>query len=129
MEQVNLLHIMVVGPLLMYIGITRAKPIISQRDPKDQYNRVVISSDMLYGALGMLGVMLLFIVRLPVDTGIRSIINLVHYVLWVPLFWYVSYRRDMTPSWVFDILSPLGFTVIVVHLVLLLARVKGKALI
>lgn len=102
MIQVNLMHILVVGPLLTYIGHYRNK-----------------TKDMFFHALGGITSLLPFIVRLPTGTDYHSVINSAHYLFYIPFFFYVSYKGNKLNQSLFGLLFGLGIIVIIVHLYLL----------
>ena len=108
MKQVNLMHMFLVGPLLLYIGNKKEK-----------------TENWAFYSLATLTFMLPFIVRLPIYDSInyRSIVNSTHYVIWIPLFLYISYKKkDLEPYW-WQIISLLGVSVFTIHLFLLLQKI------
>ena len=102
LAQVNLMHVVVIGPLLYAIGHYEDK-----------------TPNFLYTALGLLAITIPFVVRIPkAELTYRSIINAVHYVFWIALFGYVAYMGNTTPNYLYMILKLLGITVIAIHLYL-----------
>ena len=108
MEQVNLMHAMLVGPLLFYIGHKKNN-----------------TPQAVYVALGLLVALIPFIVRIDVSRlTYRSIINAMHYLLWIPLFGYVVYSGvygKLNDYW-WPILKLLGVAVVSVHVYLYLQK-------
>lgn len=102
MIQVNLMHILVVGPLLTYIGHQKEK-----------------TKDMFFHALGGITSLLPFIVRIPSGSDYHSVINSAHYLFYIPFFFYVSYKGNKLNQSLFGLLFGLGIIVIIVHLYLL----------
>lgn len=112
--QINLFHVLVVGPVLLGIDYLSDKTIagLTQRD--------------LCLALGMLTLTLPFMVGLPIPgLAWHNAISYTHMVVWIPLFAYISWRGVWGPgldkNWL-TMLRFLGLTVIVVHLYLLVGR-------
>ena len=107
MKQVNLMHMFLVGPLLLYIGNKKEK-----------------TEDWAFYSLATLTFMLPFIVRLPSFNTInyRSIINSTHYTIWIPLFLYISYKKQNLESYWWQIISLFGVSVITIHLFLFLQK-------
>lgn len=99
LAQVNLMHVVVIGPVLYSIGYYAKK-----------------TPDILYNTLGVLTLMIPFIVRLPgFDLSYRNIINATHYFIWIALFGYVAYMKNDTPLGILKSLEILGIVVIFVH--------------
>lgn len=107
MKQVNLMHIFIVGPLLMYIG--------NKKDKTPQ-----IAFNMLLTLI----LLLPFIVRFPNFNKITytNIINSSHYLVWIPLFGYIAYKGNKLDNYWWTLLSLLGVTVISIHIFLLLNK-------
>ena len=101
MKQVNLMHIFLVGPLLTFIGYKNNN-----------------TPDYLYYALGSITSLLPFIVRIPKDLSYRSIVNSIHYLLWLPLFGLISYKGNELPTDIYGIILILGIVTILTHLYL-----------
>ena len=102
MKQVNLMHILVIGPLLTYIGYHKDK-----------------TENMYFDALGGITSLLPFIIRIPSGSDYHSIINSVHYLLYIPFFFYVAYKKNELNESLFGLLFGTGVIVILVHLYLL----------
>lgn len=99
LAQVNLMHVTLIGPLLYGIGYYGNE-----------------TPDILYNALGTLTLTIPFVVRIPkLDLTYRSLINLLHYLVWIILFGYVSYKKNLTPPGIYELLKLLGITVIAIH--------------
>lgn len=99
LAQVNLMHVAVIGPLLYSIGHYAPK-----------------TPDILYNALGVLAITIPFIVRFPkLDLSYRTIVNALHYLVWIALFGYVAYMKNDTPLGVLESFKILGIFVVVLH--------------
>lgn len=102
LAQVNLLHVFIIAPTLYAIGHYETK-----------------TPDALYNILGLLALMIPFVVRIPkLELTYRSIINAVHYLLWIVMFGYVAYMKNQTPAAMYPILRLLAVTVLAIHLYL-----------
>ena len=102
LAQVNLMHVVVIGPLLYSIG-----------------HYAPNTPNMLYNALGLLAIMIPFVVRTPtLDLSYRNIVNSLHYLAWIILFGYVAYMKNDTPKGILESLKILGVIVIALHLYL-----------
>lgn len=99
MKQVNLMHMMLIGPSLYYVG------------HKEKENK-----DINYYLLAGLVLLIPFIVRLPkYKIDFRNIVNSVHYLMWIPLFGYIVYKKNNSPLMMYKILRLLGVAVIAIH--------------
>ncbi len=111
MTQVNLMHVLLIGPLLYYIGDTAPH-----------------TPDSAYNALAALSVMIVFIVRPPWfgQPAFLNLVNASHYLIWIALFAYIAWRKNATPTAVLDILRPLAIAVIAIHMYFLIWRALGR---
>lgn len=111
MTQVNLMHVLLIGPLLYYIGDTAPN-----------------TPDAAYNALAALSVMIVFIVRPPWfgQPAFLNLVNASHYLIWIALFAYIAWRKNATPPAVLDILRPLAIAVIAIHMYFLIWRALGR---
>lgn len=99
LAQVNLMHVAVIGPLLYSIGYYAPK-----------------TPDILYNALGVLTLTIPFIVRFPkLDLSYRTIVNSLHYFVWIALFGYIAYMKNDSPKGLLESLKILGIVVVVIH--------------
>lgn len=99
LAQVNIMHVVVIGPLLYSIGYYAPK-----------------TPDILYNSLGALTVLIPFVVRLPnLILSYRNIVNTLHYVGWITLFGYIAYMKNDTPKGLLESLKILGVIVIALH--------------
>ena len=107
MKQVNLMHMFLVGPLLLYIGNKKEK-----------------TENWAFYSLATLTCMLPFIVRIPFNQPINftSLVNTTHYIIWIPLFLYISYEKQKLEPYWWQLLSLLGISVITIHLFLLMQK-------
>ena len=99
MKQVNQWHIAMMGPVLYYIG-----------------NKAKETNKIAYTILATLTASILFTVRRPSKLNYRGIVNLTHYLVFIPLFGYIIYKNDKLPSWGFTLIKFLGISVIAIHL-------------
>jgi hypothetical protein len=119
--QINLFHILVIGPVLLLIDAKGAeKPETDMR----------ISRRDLWVVLATLVICMLFFVGIPIpELGWGSwynMISLIHYAGWFWLFGWLAWLGirdpDMVPSWTYPLFRWLGIMVIVVHLYLLVTK-------
>lgn len=106
MKQVNLMHMIIIGPLLSYIGYNNSN-----------------TEDKYFNALTGITSMLPFIVRLPDGYDYHSLINLSHYLIYIPFFLYVSFKKQKLNKNIFKLLFVLGIIVIIIHSYLLYKKV------
>ena len=107
MNQVNQLHVAMIGPILYYIGNNEGK-----------------SKQVAYTVLGTLVTSILFVVRRPTQLDYRGIINLAHYVIFLPLFLYIIYKNNNLPLWAFILIKYMSISVIAIHLYRIIKRYK-----
>jgi hypothetical protein len=76
MLQVNLWHVLLQGPLLVYIGINKNK-----------------SQILAFNSLLLLGLCIPFVVRFPQKNWSQRLkyVNYFHYLIIIPLFLYLGY--------------------------------------
>ena len=99
MVQVNLMHILLVGPLLLYIG-----------QNKQNTNKIA------YYYLGAISLMIPFVIRFPsIKLSYTNIVHLLHLILFLPVFWWISYKQDNISSNIYDLLIVLGISAIAAH--------------
>jgi hypothetical protein len=102
-QKINLMHVMLVGPLLTYIGFEGKK-----------------TKQIFYGALLGLTLMISFMVRTPgFKLNYRNSISWVHWIIWSSLFIYISFKQSELPDYMFEIIKYLGIITIIVHLYIL----------
>lgn len=106
MKQVNLMHMIIIGPLLSYIGYNNSN-----------------TEDKYFHALTGITSMIPFIVRLPEGNDYHSLINLSHYLIYIPFFLYVSFKGQRLNKNIFKLLFVLGIIVIIIHSYLLYKKV------
>lgn len=102
MKQVNLMHILVVGPLLTYIGYKKDK-----------------TEEKYFNALGGISSLIPFIVKIPKGFDYKSIIRILHYFTYFPLYLYISYKGKKLNKKIFLILFIYGIIIIIINLYLL----------
>lgn len=96
---INYFHILLVGPLLTYIG----------------YN-ATNNNPEVYKLLFLLTLLIFILVRPPnLKLNYRNIINLVHYLVWPTFFIWIGYYQNNLPNYMFDIIKYLGISVIGIH--------------
>lgn len=96
----NLMHMLLIGPLLFYIGHYGKK-----------------TNQLAFHMLGTLILTIPFIVWIPSfeKMSFRLVLNLAHVLIWMPLFGYIAYKgTTLDNSW-FGLLYILGIIVIAVH--------------
>ncbi len=98
-HKINMLHILLIGPLISYIGFRNKK-----------------TDKIAYGVLLGLALAIPFFVRTPgFKANYRNIINWIHYLVWPALFLYVVYNQsDLHPYW-FEVMKYFGIVVCVLH--------------
>jgi uncharacterized membrane protein len=109
MKYVNILHILVIGALLVYIGYFKAK-----------------SPRPIYYALGVLGLAIILFVPFPTleFTNLRNILNIIHYILFIPGFIALAYfglQKKLTKE-TYRALGFVGAFIIIYHLYKLFTR-------
>jgi hypothetical protein len=109
MKYVNILHILVIGALLVYISYFKNK---SQRP--------------IYYALGVLGLAIVLFVPFPTldFTNLRNILNIIHYILFIPGFIALAYfglQNKLTKE-TYIALGFVGVFIIIYHLYKLITR-------
>ena len=99
MLQVNLLHLLVQGPLLAYIGYHKEQ-----------------TPDKVFTLLLVMGLMIPFIVRFPTKKNVKADykkILYMHYLFIMPAFIYIGYQgKKINPKFY----QPLFFTGLIVAL-------------
>lgn len=106
MAQVNLMHILLLGPLFVYIGEKGSE-----------------TPEWAYSALGAFACMIPFIVRVPKDLSeYRSVVNASHYIFQFTALLYIAYYKNKNASWVYPVLKWLGVVVILTHVYLLSSK-------
>lgn len=99
---VHLFHILIVGSLFLYVGISRNK-----------------IPSLMYPILLVLGVIIIFYhcfkVYNYIKLGKSYWVNLIHIFIVGPLLVYIGYNREDTARLYFEILLMLGFASIGYH--------------
>lgn len=123
--QINLFHILVIGPVLLLIDAKRdaGKTLFGIHDKQ-------LSARDLWIVLGTLTVCMLFFVGIPIpELGWGewyNVISVLHYAGWFWLFGWLAWRgfRDTNtvPGWTYPLFRFLGLMVIVVHSYLLFKK-------
>ena len=102
-KQVYLWHMVMIGPLLTYIGHNMEKTHVNA-----------------FNALGLLTLLIPFVVRIPKNKlTFHNLVLLGHHLIWVPLFLYVAYKKTELSSILFPFILYLGLSVIAIHSYLL----------
>ena len=108
--QVNFMHVFLIGSLLAYTG-EKGKG----------------SPQWCFTSMGVLALMIPFIVRLPEDlNSYRSLVNASHYLIQMPFFLYIAYKRENAPDGVFPLLKWLGIVLVITHLYFLYLKISRK---
>ena len=102
-QKINLMHAMLVGPLLASIGFQGKK-----------------TPQLFYGALLGLTLIIGFMVRTPgLKANYRNSISWVHWIGWSSLFLWICYKQSDLPQYMFEIIKYLGIATIAIHLYIL----------
>ena len=97
---VNLLHIFVIGPLLIYIGSNENK-----------------TNVLAYTILGVLALMIPFMVDFPsFNLQSYNLILLIHWLVFDIFFLYIAISQNNTPNFLYQFILILGLCVITIHL-------------
>jgi len=111
MKYVNLLHILVIGASLVYIGYFQNK-----------------SAKPIYYLLGLLGLAIVFFVPLPkLDfTNMRNLLYIAHYILFIPGFLALAYfgLQQKISKETYISLGFIGLFIIIYHLYKLIVRIS-----
>ena len=110
MKYVNILHILVIGASLAYIGY------FQNSSPK-----------WIYYLLGLLGLTIILLVPLPnLDfSNVRNILYIIHYILFIPCFIALAYyglQRKINKE-TYVSLGFIGIFIIIYHLYKLITRI------
>lgn len=99
MQQVNMMHVMLVSPLLIYIGKNKQK-----------------TPQWAYTSLMALSLMIPFIVRFPQPKmEYRHLVNANHYMITMPFLLYVAYKGDSIDHSIYPMLLYTGYLLLVIH--------------
>jgi len=114
MKYVNLLHILVIGASLVYIGYFQNK-----------------SFKPIYYLLGLLGLAIVLFVPFPsLDfTNMRNLLYITHYILFIPGFLALAYfglQQKLTKE-TYITLGFIGLFIIIYHLYKLIVRISKIA--
>ena len=102
-QKINLFHVMVVGPLLTYIGFKGKE-----------------TPPLIFGTLLGLTLIIEFMVRTPgFKLNYRNSISWVHWLVWSSLFVWISYKQSELPDYMFEIIKYLGISTVLIHLYIL----------
>jgi hypothetical protein len=110
MIQVNLLHICIISPLLIYIGVKGNN-----------------TKDLAYSALLTISWMIPFIIRIPSlkFNQKRDYINFIHLLI-IPICGsLIYYKKKSLPDGIYIVLISLGILVILIHIYLLFIKLKN----
>ena len=107
--QINLMHILVIGPLLFYIG-----------------DRQKNNSEQVYHMIFTLIIMMPFMVGFPsLDfKSSRDINRATHLLLFTSLGYYIYKEKNDLPIIVFDIMKYLGLAIVSIHIYLAFEKYK-----
>jgi len=114
MKYVNLLHILVIGASLVYIGYFQDK-----------------SARQIYYLLGLLGLVIVLFVPFPSFdfTNMRNILYIAHYILFIPGFLALAYfgLQQKLSKETYVSLGFVGAFIIIYHLYKLIVRISKIA--
>jgi hypothetical protein len=123
MSQVNLMHIILLGPSMIYIGS------LDDNKLSDLDNKTI---DLVFNAITTYSLFISFIVRRQFmnksmsEWSSRNWINFIHYIIFIGLFYYIgSKKRTISQNWRYIALY-LGISIISIHLYLLLIKYNIK---
>ena len=107
--QINLMHVLIIGPLLFYIGSKK----------KENTNNI-------YYMILTLILLLPFMVRFPSLNfkSSRDYNRTIHLILFTSVEYYIFKKKNDLPNYVFDILKYSGLAVITIHLYLSFEKYK-----
>jgi hypothetical protein len=121
MKQVNLLHMLLLGPTMIYVGSLNTSQLSNKKN---------ISIDLVFGAVAVYALFIPFIVRNKFlktkikDWKQRNWTNLFHYVLFFGIFLYIGLvGRNINKFWQIIAIA-IGISQIGIHSYLLLSRHK-----
>jgi hypothetical protein len=105
----NLLHILLTGPLLIYIGLKKPK------------------QDWIYNLILILGIILsiyflILIIKIPYSPYHSWLF--IHFIVFIPLLLFVGIRKTNTPNIIYSILLTLGIAAVGYHSVRLYQKIK-----
>lgn len=111
MKYVNILHILVIGASLVYIGYFQNK-----------------SAKPIYYLLGLLGLVIVLFVPFPnLDfTNMRNLLYIAHYILFIPGFLALAYfglQQKLTKE-TYTTLGFIGLFIIIYHLYKFIVRIS-----
>jgi hypothetical protein len=114
MKYVNILHILVIGAALVYIGYFQNK-----------------SAKPIYYLLGILGLAIVLFVPVPTldFTNMRNLLYIAHYILFIPGFLALAYfglQQKLTKE-TYITLGFIGLFIIIYHLYKLIVRISKIA--
>jgi len=111
MKYVNILHILVIGASLVYIGYFQNK-----------------SAKPIYYLLGLLGLVIVLFVPFPSFdfTNMRNLLYIVHYILFIPGFLALAYfgLQNKLSKETYITLGFIGLFIIIYHLYKLIIRIS-----
>jgi hypothetical protein len=114
MKYVNILHILVIGASLVYIGYFQNK-----------------SAKSIYYLLGLLGLAIVLFVPFPnFDfTNMRNLLYIAHYILFIPGFLALAYfgLQQKLSKETYITLGFIGLFIIIYHLYKLIVRISKIA--
>ena len=99
MARINLIHVLVIGSLLMYIGKSKDKT------PK-----------WAFQALGVLALLIFLLVPAPsnLDINYWNMVHVLHYLVILPVLLYISYHQKVPPEQYENIFTT-GLVIVVYH--------------
>jgi hypothetical protein len=104
---INIIHILIQGSLLVYIGKKKNE-----------------TPTFIYYIIGILALLIPFNIHKPtISTSRLNLINIVHYIIVMPLFLYIAYKQKFTIE-TYDNIFILGIIIIVYQLSKVVKRLK-----
>lgn len=120
MSQVNLMHILLIGPSITYIGK------LTDNDLSNLDNKNI---DLVFNIVTAYSLLIPFIVRNQFiknsmsEWSTRNWINFIHYIVFIGLFYYIGTKgRSISLNWRYFALL-LGISIINIHIYYLLIHI------
>lgn len=125
MIQVNLMHIFLISPTLLFIGT------LNEEYLSDNNKKYI---DFAFNALILYSLLIPFIVRRDFikkifyteKLTIRNWINLLHYIFFIGLFFYIGYQSRNISNLLQYICILLGISIISIHLYHLINKIYNN---
>jgi hypothetical protein len=99
LAQINLIHALLIGTILIYIGHYKEK-----------------SNHLAYYLLGLLAILIVVLVPLPsnLSLGYWNLIHIIHYLIFLPWLLYIAYQQKVNPDR-YETLFITGVIIVIYH--------------